>query len=107
MNEMLKPEMFKPSVGSAAGVDRVMLDPSATTSAAAAPPVRAHHVAPVTPDKNAENVQNAVYGHIRAVRALGRTEILPSEIATALGLTTVQVMEALTALQGKGVKFNK
>lgn len=50
-------------------------------------------------------LENAVYGHIQAVRALGRTEISASEIAAALSLPIRDVMSALNALQSKGVKI--
>ena len=47
------------------------------------------------------------YGYIRAVRALDRTEIFPSEIASALGLSTAVVLKALEVLQSKGIKLGK
>lgn len=50
-------------------------------------------------------LQNAVYGHIRAIRALGRTQISASEIATVLSLPVRDVITALKALRGKGVKI--
>lgn len=59
------------------------------------------------PPLSNKNIENAVYGHIRAVRTLGRTEILPSEIASALSIPMPAVVQALTALQSKGVKFSK
>jgi hypothetical protein len=47
-------------------------------------------------------LENAVYGHIRAVRALGRTQVLASEIATALSLPVSDVVKAQKpALQGR------
>jgi hypothetical protein len=52
----------------------------------------------------AKALENAVYGHIRAVRALGRTQISASEIAAALGLSVSAVMKALAGLRKKGVK---
>ena len=53
-------------------------------------------------DKKA--VESAVYAHIRAVRALGRTTINSAEIAEALSLPLEKVHKAITALKGKGVK---
>jgi hypothetical protein len=54
-----------------------------------------------------KEIQNAVYGHLRAIRALGRTEVLPSEIAAALAISPSLVLEALSSLQNKGVKLHK
>ena len=58
-----------------------------------------HHSAPLKP------LENAVYGHIQAVRALGRTEITASEIAAALSVPVLDVINALAALTSKGVKI--
>jgi hypothetical protein len=49
-------------------------------------------------------LENAVYGYLQAVRALGRTEISASEIAAALSLPITEVMITLKALGSKGVK---
>jgi hypothetical protein len=49
-------------------------------------------------------MENAVYGHIRAIRALGRTQVSASEIAAALFLPVGDVITALNALRSKGVK---
>jgi hypothetical protein len=53
---------------------------------------------------SASDLQNAVYAHIQAVRALGKTKITPEEIARALGLPLSTVEGSLSALQSKGVK---
>jgi hypothetical protein len=45
-----------------------------------------------------KNIANAVYGHIRAVRALGKTTVDSHEIARALNLSPAQVAQALTQL---------
>ena len=50
------------------------------------------------------NIQNAIYGHIRALRALGRTSISTVEIAEALSLPLSEVHNALSALKKKGIK---
>jgi DNA-binding MarR family transcriptional regulator len=49
-------------------------------------------------------VQNAVYAHIRAIRALGRTKINTAEVADALLLSVGEVNRAISSLKGKGVK---
>lgn len=101
-------DVFRESGGTIAGVSRILLSPTASTSSAtlttptAAPQKVKKRAA--SPDKS---VENAVYNHIRAIRALGRTDIFPSEIASALGLSAPAVMSALTSLQSKGVKFGK
>lgn len=51
-----------------------------------------------------KSVQNAVYGYIRAVRALGRTKISTAEVADALSLKVPDVNGALSSLKKKGVK---
>jgi hypothetical protein len=48
---------------------------------------------------------NAIYSHIRAVRALGRKTISAQEIADALDLTRLEVERSLRLLKKKGVKF--
>jgi len=52
-----------------------------------------------------DNIENAVYGHIRAIRALGRTRIDTSEIANALGISISQVHKTLESLKKKGVRL--
>ena len=49
-------------------------------------------------------LENAIYSHIRAVRALGRKSINTLEISQALSLPLVEVDRALKALKRKGVK---
>jgi hypothetical protein len=53
---------------------------------------------------SSRDVENAVYSHIRAVRALGRTKINSLEIAKALQLSLPMVQQALEKLADKGVK---
>lgn len=53
---------------------------------------------------NSKKIESAVYAHIQAVRALGRTQIEPQEIARALGLSLAQVTNTIQALKQKGVK---
>jgi hypothetical protein len=52
-----------------------------------------------------KDVEKAVYGYVRAVRALGRTEINVSDISRALNLSESAVVQALGALRSKGIKF--
>ncbi len=49
-------------------------------------------------------IERAVYAHIRAVRALGRTRINTSEIADALSLKVSEVHRAVERLKNKGVR---
>lgn len=98
-------QLVKESNGAVAGARRIRVRTSGATTSAATTTI-----APISgaqPAVSNKNIENAVYGHLRAVRALGRTEILPSEIAAALSIPTSAVIEALTNLQSKGVKFNK
>ncbi len=51
-----------------------------------------------------KGVENAVYGYIRAIRALGRTNITTGEISRALEIPLEQVDAAVSNLKNKGVK---
>ena len=51
-----------------------------------------------------KGIQNAVYAYIRAIRALGRTEINTSEVASALSLPVAAVNRAISSLKKKGVR---
>lgn len=50
-------------------------------------------------------IQGAVYAHIRAVRALGRTRLNTAEIAEALSLSIGEVNRAVASLKTKGVRL--
>jgi hypothetical protein len=50
------------------------------------------------------SIENAVYGHIRALRALGRTKVNTAEIAQALSLPLEEVHSIVGILKKKGVK---
>ncbi len=52
-----------------------------------------------------KSVENAIYAHIRAIRALGRDTINTIEIAEALSLTVPEVNRAISALEKRGVKI--
>jgi Mn-dependent DtxR family transcriptional regulator len=51
-----------------------------------------------------ENVAEAVYAHIQAIRALGKKTVNTGEIARALKLKPSQVAAAVGKLKIKGVK---
>ncbi len=53
----------------------------------------------------AKNVENAVYGHLRVMRTLGRTRVDSSEISQALQLPRHLIEQALNNLTKKGVKI--
>jgi hypothetical protein len=50
------------------------------------------------------SVDDAVFGYIRAVRALGRTEVNSIEVARALHLPQSEVDAALHRLRERGVR---
>jgi hypothetical protein len=60
---------------------------------------------PASAPKPSKEIERAVYGYVRAVRALGRTELVVSDISRALNIAEPAVVQALTALRSKGVKF--
>jgi hypothetical protein len=47
---------------------------------------------------------DAVYGYMRAMRALGQTTVNTADIGKALGLPLRDVERAVIALRSKGVK---
>jgi hypothetical protein len=51
-----------------------------------------------------KNIESAVYSHIQAMRALGRTKINTVEISRALGLSLAAVDNTLQSLKKKGVR---
>ena len=53
---------------------------------------------------NNDAIRNAVYAHLQAIRALGKTAVSPSEVASALDLPYAIVKSALEALTDKGVR---
>ena len=55
-------------------------------------------------ERSNKMVENALYAYIRAVRALGRTKISTTEVASALSLPVVEVNSALSSLKKKGVR---
>jgi hypothetical protein len=55
--------------------------------------------------RKSHSIENAVYGHIRALRALGRKRINTDEIADALSLPMADVNQAIAVLRNRGVKL--
>ena len=71
------------------------------------PPMKARIAAPMsskTDQRIHANLEKAVYGHIRAVRALGRQTINTADIARALSVPVSAVDQVIVRLQSKGVK---
>lgn len=56
---------------------------------------------------DARNVESAVFAHIQALRALGKTKVNTADIAKALGLRTDLVDRTVSELRNKGVKLAK
>lgn len=54
-----------------------------------------------------KKIENAVFGYIQAVRALGRTTINTTEVSRALNLRLADVERTLSALRKRGVKTSK
>jgi hypothetical protein len=50
------------------------------------------------------NIENAVYGYLQALRALNRTRVTTSEIASALSVQEAVVISVISAMKVKGVK---
>lgn len=51
-----------------------------------------------------KNAENATYYYIRAIRALGRTQVNTFQIAEALSIPLVVAARAVISLKKKGVK---
>lgn len=60
--------------------------------------------APGAPGLTAEQVENALYGYVQGMRALGRTKINIAEAAHALHVSESLVLAAAHALKSKGVE---
>jgi len=58
----------------------------------------------VTGSPRKSEIEKAVYAHIRAVRALGRTQINTSDVADALSLPVSEINHAIVRLRKKGVR---
>ena len=54
---------------------------------------------------NEQNIEKAVYGYIRAIRAVGRAKVDSGEISVALNLPFRDVEKAMRQLSGRGVKI--
>lgn len=80
--------------------------PVSVTVAPSAPRVVVGVTGPARKSSRIEtkDIESAVFAHIQAMRALGRTRVNVTEIATALGLYERQVEATLSALRNKGVK---
>ena len=50
-------------------------------------------------------IENAIFAHIQALRALGQTTVNTTEIASALHIKPLQVLKAIKSLGSKGVKI--
>jgi hypothetical protein len=53
-----------------------------------------------------QNILNAVYSHLQAVRSLGKTQLDAETIANALSLSERDVLKALVALKARGVRLH-
>ena len=49
-------------------------------------------------------LENAVFGYLQSIRALGRTSINSTEIADALSISLADVHRAITNLENRGVQ---
>jgi hypothetical protein len=106
MNQILK------GATAATGARKITIDQQPTTSTATMTTlsseqftmgsIRAAKRADLYP---ARKIESAVYAHIQAMRALGKTRINTVDIAKALGLPLAEVEKTIFALRQKGVKI--
>lgn len=76
---------------------------STTSSTSATTTIIQSRVSPA-PRMETSEIDNAVYAHMQAIRALGRTQVSSQEVARALGLPEAQVAAAAVRLKSKGIK---
>jgi hypothetical protein len=79
---------------------------SDSSSASSESPIQVDNTVPVRRKSNKKSIENAIYSHVRAIRALGRKKINTAEIAEALSLPVLVVNQAITSLLKKGVKVS-
>lgn len=77
---------------------------TSTSSSTASRSIRIAFPSNFRPEKSLTDIENAVFAHIQAVRALGRNQINSEEIAQALSIPQSSVIAAIARLQGKGVR---
>lgn len=80
---------------------------SATTQAAPGIASPTRRTALARRESNQKAVEGAVYGQIRALRALGVTKITTDQIARSLSIPRSTVDAAVKGMQGRGVKVTK
>jgi len=97
-------QVLKENSGAVAGVRSIKINSSGATTSNTTTINSGGHVAPGS-GAATKAIENAVYGHIRAIRALGRMQVTVSEIAAALSIPQAAVIQALGALRDKGVKL--
>ena len=85
-------------------VSKILNIPTGTTSSTSAATVIVTPSAGPALPREDKKIENAIYAHIRALRALGRTQINSAEIAEALGLNLNTVHRAIRSLTKRGVK---
>jgi hypothetical protein len=93
-------------LGGAAASDSVVLKPSVTSTTS----VSFTTSAPASPGRSkpaTRKIENAVYAHIQALRALGHDTVNTFVIARAINISAGRVAEAVRALQARGVKVLK
>jgi predicted transcriptional regulator len=79
---------------------------SDSSSASSESPIQVDNTVAVRRKSNKKSIENAIYSHVRAIRALGRKKINTTEIAEALSLPVLVVNQAVTSLLKKGVKVS-
>jgi DNA invertase Pin-like site-specific DNA recombinase len=64
---------------------------------------------PISPRRTdaGRDIETAVYNQVRAMRALGKTEVSTADVAKALGISTALVRRAAAKLKSKGVVYKR
>ncbi|HKQ25315.1 MAG TPA: hypothetical protein VJT81_12805 [Burkholderiales bacterium] len=62
---------------------------------------------PIAPAVSEQQVESAVYAHIRAMRSLGHTQVNTHTIANALSLPVTVVNDIVGRLHTRGVRVQK
>jgi hypothetical protein len=90
--------------GAVAGVRRIRIRASGATTSAAVTTISSADLIEAPPGLTSSAIEDAVYAHLQAMRALGHTRVNTTEVARALGLPLELVDATIASLVKRGVK---
>jgi hypothetical protein len=93
----------KEATTAGSGTDRIKIAPYSTTTDTVLLPAASK--VPMQARGSSKDIESAVYAHIQALRALGKTQVNTIEIARSLDLSLAIVEKVIADLRSKGVKI--